>query len=83
MSVVRLEGLCVGNEGTRGLPLGAARQGLHLQPRLPLESCLVIQEASLHPVEELRVLHAHVQQLALQGPDSRQLLQLQLLHGVG
>lgn len=44
--IVHLDGLCVSNEGTR---------------RLALKSNLVIQEASLHQVEELRVLHAHVQ----------------------
>lgn len=72
----------MGNKGKRCLPLCATCQGLHEQACLPLESRLIIQEALLHLVEELRVLHAHMQQLTLQGPDSCQLLQLQLLHGV-
>lgn len=77
--VVRSDGLSVREERARRLTLRTPRQGLHALARLALEGCLVLQEAPLHAVEQLRVLHAHVQQLALQRPDPGQLLQLQLL----
>lgn len=77
--VFSLDGLRVHDESARRLPLRASRQGLHTLTRLALEGRLVLQEAPFHVVKQLRVLHAHVQQLALQRPDPGQLLQLQLL----
>jgi hypothetical protein len=58
--VIRLDGLCVRDERARRLPLCAPPQGLHELARLALEGGLVIEEAPLHTVEQLRVLHAHV-----------------------
>lgn len=78
-SVVRLDGLRVRDERARRLPLRAPSQGLYALARLALKGRLVLQEAPLHAVEQLRVLHAHVQKLALQRPDPGQLLQLQFL----
>lgn len=77
--VVSLDGLRMRDERARRLSLRAPPQGLHALTRLALEGRLVLQEAPFHTVKQLRVIHAHVQQLALQRPDPGQLLQLQLL----
>ena len=78
-TIVHSDGLGVRQERARRLPLRVPRQRLHALARLALKRCLVLQEAPLHAVEQLRVLHTHMQQLALQRPDPGQLLQLQLL----
>lgn len=77
-TIVHSDGLGVCQQRARRLPLCAPRQRLHALARLALKRCLVLQEAPLHAVEQLRVLHTHMQQLALQRPDPGQLLQLQL-----
>ena len=74
--IVCFDGLCVHDKRTRSLPLRATRQGLHALACLALKGRLVFQEEPLHAVKLLRMLHAHVQQLALQRPDPGQLLQL-------
>lgn len=77
--IVCPDGLRVRDKRARSLPLRAPRQGLHALARLALEGRLVFLEEPLHAVKLLCMLHAHVQQLALQRPDPGQLLQLQLL----
>ena len=60
-NIVHSDGLDVRHERARRLPLRAPRQRLHALARVALKRCLVLQELQLHAVEQLRVLHTHMQ----------------------